>query len=55
MRVIDRTIAENPGKRILVTFGAAHKYWFLDHLRDRDDVRLIELVPYLPDSERGEG
>jgi len=50
MRVIDRTIAENPGKRILVTFGAGHKYWFLEHLRDRDDVRLIDLVPYLPES-----
>ncbi len=47
-RVIDRVIAENPGKRILVTFGAGHKYWFLKHLRDRDDVRLVDLVPYLP-------
>ena len=54
MRLIDRTIKENAGKRILVTFGAAHKYWFLERLRDRDDVRLIDLVPYLP-SGRGDG
>ena len=50
MHWIDRTIMENPGKRILVTFGAAHKYWFLEKLTGRDDVRLVDLVPYLPES-----
>jgi len=30
------------GKTILITFGAWHKYWFLDRLRKRDDIRLID-------------
>ncbi len=47
--LINRTIAKNPGKRILVTFGAAHKYWFLERLRDRRDVTLLDLKPYLPE------
>lgn len=49
MRFVDRTIAEHPGKRILVTFGAGHKYWFLEALSGREDVRLVDLVPYLPE------
>ncbi|MCA8914887.1 MAG: hypothetical protein KDB90_05705 [Planctomycetes bacterium] len=27
-------------KRFLIMFGAWHKYWFLDHLRERDDIVL---------------
>ena len=30
------------GKRFLITFGAWHKYWIMDRLRERDDVELIE-------------
>ncbi|MDT8340782.1 MAG: YncE family protein [Longimicrobiales bacterium] len=47
-RLIDRVIRENPGRRILVTFGGGHKYWFLERLRARDDVTLLELGPFLP-------
>ena len=50
MRFVDRTIAEHPGKPILVTFGAGHKYWFLEKLKNREDVRLLDLGPYLPDA-----
>ena len=32
------------GLRFIVTFGAWHKYWFLEQLRERDDVELIELA-----------
>lgn len=30
------------GKRFLITFGAWHKYWFLEQLRQRDDIVLID-------------
>jgi len=47
-RYIDRTIRANRGRRVLITFGAGHKYMFLDRLRGRKDVKLIDLRPYLP-------
>jgi len=31
------------GKRILITYGAGHKGWFLRELRKRDDIRLLTL------------
>ncbi|MEE8294475.1 MAG: hypothetical protein V3R64_02070 [Sphingomonadales bacterium] len=30
------------GKRILITFGASHKYWFMQELRARDDITLLD-------------
>ena len=47
-RQVDRAIRAHPGKRILITFGAGHRYWLLDQLRRRDDVELIDMAPYLP-------
>ena len=35
------------GKRILITYGAGHKGWFLRELRKRDDIDLLELEPFL--------
>ncbi|MEM7227729.1 MAG: hypothetical protein AAF432_02835 [Planctomycetota bacterium] len=29
------------GQRVLITFGAWHKYWFLEQLRERNDVTLV--------------
>jgi len=29
------------GATILITFGAGHKYWFLEKLRDRNDIVLV--------------
>lgn len=46
--LIDRTIREHRGKRILVTFGGGHKYWFLDQLKTRSDVKLLDLREYIP-------
>ena len=46
---IDRTIAEHPGTRILVTFGAGHKYRFLEALSNRPDVNLVDITPHLPE------
>jgi len=47
-REIDRVIRDNPGRRILITFGGGHKYWFLEALRRREDVEVIDLTPYVP-------
>lgn len=35
------------GKRILITYGAAHKVWFLRELRKRDDITLLEVATFL--------
>ncbi len=35
------------GQRVLITFGAGHKGWFLRTLRQRDDVTLLEVGPFL--------
>jgi len=35
------------GKRILITYGAGHKGWFLRELRKRDDIKLVEMKPFL--------
>ena len=31
------------GKRFLVTFGAWHKYWFLEQIQERNDVIVLQL------------
>lgn len=36
-----------PGKTFLVTFGAWHKYWLVEHLRQRDDVVVRSAAPFL--------
>ncbi len=48
MRLIDRAIRTHRGRRLLITFGAGHKYWFLERLRGRNDVRLLDPGPFLP-------
>jgi len=35
------------GKRILITYGAGHKGWFLRQLRKREDIDLVEVKPFL--------
>ncbi len=47
-RLIDAAIRRHPGERLLITFGAGHKYWLLDQLRKRRDIRLIDVGPFLP-------
>lgn len=34
------------GATILITFGAGHKYWFLERLRERDDIVLLSPQKY---------
>lgn len=35
------------GKRMLIIYGAGHKGWFLRELRKRDDIKLLEMKPFL--------
>jgi len=37
----------NTGKRFLITYGAGHKGWFLRELRKRDDIKILEMTPFL--------
>ena len=34
------------GATILITYGASHKYWFLEKLRERTDIILVSPLPY---------
>ncbi len=34
------------GATVLITYGAGHKYWFLEQLRLRDDIVLVDPAPY---------
>ncbi|MFQ5701440.1 MAG: YncE family protein, partial [Acidobacteriota bacterium] len=52
MKLIDKAIREHPGRRILITFGAGHKYWFLKRLRARSDIELLDIRPFLPAGPR---
>lgn len=38
----------NEGKRVLIMFGAAHKGWLLPQLKQRKDIDVLPLQPYLP-------
>lgn len=35
------------GKRIMITYGAGHKYWFLEQLRQRRDITLLNPHQFL--------
>ncbi len=36
----------NYGLRFVITYGAGHKYWFLDQLKKRNDITLIDPRPF---------
>ncbi|MGE0040870.1 MAG: YncE family protein [Vicinamibacterales bacterium] len=44
-RALDEHTGE--GARILVTYGAAHKSWMLPRLRERDDITVLDLAPFM--------
>ncbi len=35
------------GHRIVITYGAGHKEWFMRALRRRDDITILEVAPFL--------
>ncbi|MGI9627216.1 MAG: hypothetical protein ACR2QM_10305 [Longimicrobiales bacterium] len=47
--LIERALDERSGVglRVLVTYGAGHKGWFLRALRQRDDIELLDVAPFL--------
>jgi len=38
----------NQGKRVLITYGAGHKGWFLRALKKREDIKLVYLKDLVP-------
>jgi hypothetical protein len=46
--LIEAALKRHVGKRILITFGAGHKYWFLEQLRGRTDLKVLDPRPFLP-------
>lgn len=46
---IDKALEKyrHQNKRILITYGAGHKGWFLKELRKRDDIELLDMKPFL--------
>jgi len=42
--LIEAALNEHSGEgaMVLITFGAWHKYWFLDQLRGRDDIVIVD-------------
>jgi len=43
------------GLRFLITYGSGHKGWFLRQLRQRDDIVLLEVAPFLDSIAELEG
>ena len=41
---------EGQGKLVLITYGAGHKGWFMRQLRQRDDIKLLDMKPYLDEA-----
>lgn len=40
------------GKRFVITFGAAHKYWFLEQLRKREDIHLLDTTVFIQQAQK---
>jgi len=47
-KLLEAAIDARPGQRLVITFGSWHKYWFMDRLRERADVELLDARDYLP-------
>ena len=45
---IAKALDRHRGKRVLIVYGAAHRYWFLRELRKRKDVELVDVRQFLP-------
>lgn len=48
--LIAKALERHRGERVVLMFGAGHKHWFLDRLRERDDVEVVDVAPFLPAS-----
>jgi len=45
---IARALDQNRGRRVLIVYGAAHKYWFEREIKRRSDVDWLDIRDYLP-------
>lgn len=45
---IARALDQNRGRRVLIVYGAAHRYWFERELRKRADIDWLDIPDYLP-------
>ena len=46
--LLEKAIDKRAGQRLVITFGGWHKYWFVERLRERDDVVLLDAREFLP-------
>ena len=44
---LDRLTEDPAVGRVAITYGAWHKYWFLDRLAERDDVRVLDTRDFI--------
>lgn len=49
--LLEQAIDARAGQRLVITFGSWHKYWFMDRLRERDDVVLLDARDFLPQED----
>lgn len=45
---IERALKRHASKRILIVYGAAHRYWFIDRLVKNKAVTLVDILPHIP-------
>ena len=45
---IAKALDQHRGERVLIVYGAGHRYWFLKELEKRDDVTLVDVARFLP-------
>ena len=43
---IERILSESQYKRILITFGMQHKYWFERELKKKQEIQFKSIVNY---------
>ena len=49
MAGIKSALNRHQGERVLITYGAGHKYWILDALAQMPNIEVLDVTPYLPD------
>lgn len=45
--LLDEALDARPGQRVLIVFGAWHKYWFRDRITEDADLVELDLKPFL--------
>jgi len=47
-KIIDEALNQKSGQgiTILITYGAAHKYWFLEQIKKRSDIEILDALSF---------